>query len=90
MDYSNILEYRPFDFYDTDPYIMLCYELANEKLKEMYPNNTLFASDCFGISIVDDNRSEEITSFSTGRLGKIGPLAMRNESTKEVFPLCQN
>lgn len=87
MDYPNILEYKPFDFYDTDPYIELCYELVHDKLEEMYPNNTLFASDCFGISIVDDNRCEEITTFSTGRLGKIGPLAMRNELTKEVFLL---
>lgn len=90
MDYSKNLEYRSFDFYDTDPYIMLCYELAHDKLEVMYPNNTLFASDCFGISIVDDNSCEEIASFTTGRLGKVGPLAMRNELTQEVFPLCQN
>lgn len=90
MDYSNILEYKSFDFDDTDSCITLCYELACKKLGEMYPNNILFASDCFGISIIDNNRSEEITSYSTGRLGKIGPLAMRNEITKEVFPLCQN
>ena len=81
MDYSKMFEYRTLDFFGITPYIELCYELVHDKLEGMYPNNTLFASDCFGISIVDDNSSEEITTFSTGRLGKIGPLAMRNELT---------
>lgn len=83
------LEYRPFEFYDNDSFIELCYELSYDLLEEMYPNYKLFASDYFGISVIDNNNDDciEITSFSTGRLGKIGPLAMRNEKTNEVFPL---
>ena len=89
-----MLEYMPFDFADTDPNVMLCYDFAYEKLELMYPNYMLLSSDCFGISIVktdrhfsEDNCCEEIASYSTGRLGKIGPLAMRNEQTGEVVLL---
>jgi hypothetical protein len=87
-----ILKFRQFDFYDTNPYIEMCYDLAHESLEKMFPQYLLFASDHFGISVIDNNNDEcvEVTSFSTGRLGKIGPLAMRNENTKEVYPLCQN
>ena len=85
MDYNKILEHRPFCIWDEDPNIELCYNLAYEKLGEMYPNNQLFASDCFGISIIDC--SNEISTYSTGRLGLIGPLAMRDERRKEIFLL---
>ena len=89
MDFPKEFEYKPFEFFDKDLYIRVCYELAYDKLEKMYPNYILFASDCFGISILDNNNDDcvEITSFSTGRLGKIGPLAMRNEKTNDVFPL---
>ncbi|MBO4777468.1 MAG: hypothetical protein J5588_03150 [Bacteroidales bacterium] len=92
MDFPKEFEYKPFEFFDKDLQIGLCYELAYDKLEKMYPNYTLFASDCFGISIVDNNNDDcvEVTSFSTGRLGKIGPLAMRDEKTKIIFPLFQN
>ena len=85
MDYYKILEYRPFSIWDEDSNIELCYNLACEKLEKMYPNNLLFASDCFGISVIDF--SNEIATYSTGRLGLIGPLAMRDERTKEIFLL---
>ena len=86
MDYSKMFEYRPFDIWDTDPYIEMCYNLTCEKLEKMYPNKKLFSSDCFGVSIIDDMSDSftEIASYTTGRLGKAGPLAMRNELTKEV------
>ena len=91
MQLPDNLKYRQFEFFDTDPYIELCYNLAHDSLEKMYPDYLLFASDCFGISVINNNNysCEEVTSFSTGRLGKIGPLAMRNEKTKEVFPLCK-
>jgi hypothetical protein len=85
-----MLEYIPFDFAETDPYVVYCYGLAYEKLELMHPNYMLLSSDCFGISIVktdEDNCCEEIASYSTGRLGRIGPLAMRNEQTGEVVLL---
>ena len=86
MDYSKMFEYRPFDIWDTDPYIEMCYNLTCEKLEKMYPNKNLFSSDCFGVSIIDDisDSFTEIVSYTTGRLGKAGPLAMRNELTREV------
>ena len=92
MCYSKMFEYRPFDFWDTDPCIEMCYNISCEQLEKMYPNKKLFSSDCFGLSIIDDMSGSctEIASYTTGRLGKAGPLAMRNESTKEVFVLCQN
>ena len=37
MNVPKILEYRSFDFYDTDSYIELCHNLAYEKLEEKYP-----------------------------------------------------
>ncbi len=86
MDYSRLFEYRPFEFWDTDPNIELCYNLAQKKLQKKYPDKILFASDYFGISIIDMKREPcfETTSYTTGRMGKAGPLAMRNELTKEV------
>ena len=83
------LEYKPFEFYDNDSSIELCYELSYDLLEKMYPNYRLFASDCFGISVINNNNDscEEITSYSTGRLGEIGPLAMRNEKSNEIFVL---
>lgn len=92
MDFPKEFEYNPFEFFDKDLHIRLCYDLAYDKLEKIYPNYTLFASDCFGITIIDSNDDDcvEVTSFSTGRLGKIGPLAMRDENTKEVFILFQN
>ncbi len=92
MDNSKTFEYRPFDFGDTDPYIEICYKISYERLGKMYPNKTLFSSDCFVISIIDDKLDccTEIASHATGRIGKIGTLAMKNESIKEVFALCQD
>lgn len=83
------LEYKPFDFYDTDSHIGLCHDLAFKKLEEIYTKYKVDSCDCFGIYIVD-NASNVVTLFSTGRLGKIGPLAMRNEQTKEVIILVMN
>jgi len=76
MELPEILKFRQFDFYDTDPYIEMCYNLAHESLEKMYPQYLLFASDNFGISVIDNNNDEcvEVTSFSTGRLGKIGGM----------------
>ena len=87
-----MFEYRPFDIWDIDPYIEICYNLSYERLEKMYPNKKLFSSDCFGVSIIDDKLDGciEIASYTTGRIGKAGPLAMRNELAKEVFVLCQN
>lgn len=85
------LEYKPFDFYDTDSQIGLCHDLAFKKLEEIY--NTKYkvdSCDCFGIYIIDSDSSYIVTQFSTGRLGKTGPLAMRNEQTKEVIILVKN
>ncbi len=92
MNYSKLFDYQSFGFWDTDPYIELCYNLAYKKLDEMYPDSQLLACDCFGISIIKNNKAccEEVASYSTGRLGKAGPLAMRNEVTKEVHVLCLN
>lgn len=89
MELPEILKFRQFDFFDTDPYIELCYNLAHDSLEKMYPDYLLFASDYFGISIIDNNNDDcvEITSYSTGRLGEIGPLAMRNEKSNEIFVL---
>lgn len=88
MDYSKILEYKPFDFWDVDPHIMLCFELAQKKLKELYQGKRLDSCDCYGLYILDDN-DEVIAQYTTGRMG-VGPLAMRNENTKDIYPLCQN
>lgn len=92
MQLPDNLKYRQFDFFDTDPYIELCYNLAHVSLEKMYPSYLLFASDYFGISVINNNNDycEEVTSYSTGRLGKIGPHAMRNEKTNEVFLLFKN
>ena len=92
MNYSNMYDYRPFDFWDMDPYIELCFDLAFEKLRDSYPNNLLFSSDCFGISVIDATLDDckEMANYTTGRLGTAGPLAMRNELTGEVAVLCQN
>lgn len=83
MDIPKILEYRLFDFYDTDSYIELCHDLAYIKLEELYPKCKVDSCDCFGLYVIDETFSV-VTQFSTGRLGGIGPLAMRNEITKEV------
>jgi hypothetical protein len=83
MNVPKILEYRSFDFYDTDSYIELCHNLAYEKLEEKYPQYKVDSCDCFGLYIIDGS-SNTIVQYSTGRLGKMGPLAMRNELTKEV------
>lgn len=88
MRIPKILEYRHFDFHDTDPYIGMCHDLAYEKLEELYPKYNVDSCDCFGLYIFDKN-ANTIAQYSTGRLGKIGPLAMRNELTEEVIPLCQ-
>lgn len=88
MDYSKILEYKPFDFGDVDPHIVLCFELAQKKLKELYQGKRLDSCDCYGLYILDDN-DEVIAQYTTGRMG-VGPLAMRNENTKDIYPLCQN
>ncbi len=87
-----MLEFRLFDIWDMDPHVEICYVLSCEMLEKMYPNKILFSSDCFGISIIDDisDSCTEIASYTTGRMGKAGPLAMRNEITKEVLVLCQN
>ena len=91
MEYANLFEYKCFGFYDTDPNMMLCHDLAYDELEKMYPNYLLLSSDCLGIDVIDDTSNSEcgknVASFSMGRLGKGGPLAMRNEGTKEVFPL---
>lgn len=93
MEYANLFEYKCFGFYDTDPNMMLCHDLAYDKLREMFPNYLLLYSDCLGIDVIDDTSnsecSKDVASFSMGRLGKGGPLAMRNEGTKKVFILCQ-
>ncbi|MEE1177088.1 MAG: hypothetical protein U0K71_08785 [Paludibacteraceae bacterium] len=83
------LEYIPFDFWDYDLKIESCFELAYEKLKGEYGDYLLFSSDFFGISIIAENGYScgEIAIFSTGRIGKYGPLAMRNEFTNEVTVL---
>ena len=83
------LEYKPFDFYDTDSQIELCHDLAFKKLEELYSKYKIDSCDCFGIYIVD-NASNIVTLFSTGRLSKTGSLAMRNEQTKEVIILHHN
>lgn len=88
MNYSKILEYKPFDFWDADSYITLCFELAQKKLKELYQGKRLDSCDCYGLYILDNN-DEVIAQYTTGRMG-VGPLAMRNENTKEIYPLCQN
>ncbi|MEE3483289.1 MAG: hypothetical protein VZQ98_03065 [Bacteroidales bacterium] len=88
METPKILEYRPFDFFDTDPHIEMCHDLAYKELEKMYPEYKLDSCDCFGLYIYDEN-TNSIAQYSTGRLGKIGPLAMRNERTEEVIPLCQ-
>lgn len=89
MDILNTLEYRTFDFFDTESYIELCYDLAYVKLEAMYPQYKVDSCDCFGLYIIDD-ASSIVTRFSTGRLGKIGPLAMRNELTKNITVLVNN
>ena len=89
MNYSKMFEYKSFDFFDTDPCIELCYELAYEQLEKFYLDKKIDSCDCFGLYIFDKN-SDYVVQYTTGRLGKVGPLAMRNESTKEVFVLCQN
>ena len=90
MDYSKMFDYRPFEFWDTDPYIELCFDFAFDKLKKTYPGYLLLTSDCFGISVVDSTIDccEVLALYSIGRLGKVGPLAMRNERTKEMQVLC--
>ncbi|MBR5972232.1 MAG: hypothetical protein IK017_06225 [Paludibacteraceae bacterium] len=88
MEIPKILEYRPFGFYDTDPFIEMCHDLAFEKLEDMYPEYTVDSCDCFGLYIYDKD-ANSIAQYSTGRMGKIGPLAMKNETTEEVIPLCQ-
>ena len=87
MKIPKALEYRPFDFHDTDSHIRMCHDLAYEKLKELYPKYKVDSCDCFGLYIYDKD-ANSIAQYSTGRLGKIGPLAMRNETTEEVIPLC--
>ena len=89
MDIPKIFEYRPYDFYDTDSYIELCHDLAYIKLEELYPNYKVDSCDCFGLYIID-GASNTIVQYTTGRLGKIGPLAMRNELTKDVNILITN
>lgn len=92
MEYANLFEYKSFGFYDTDPDMMLCHDLAYDELEEMYPNYLLLSSDCLGIDVIDNASDSEfckdVASFSMGRLGKGGPLAMRNERTKKVYILC--
>ena len=83
MVIPKMLDYRPFDFYDTDPYIEMCHDLAYKKLEELYPKYKVDSCDCFGLYIFDED-SNVIAQFSTGRLGKDGALAMRNELTKDV------
>lgn len=85
---SKTPEYKPFDFWDTDSRIQLCYEFALERLKTLYPDKFIDSCDCFGLYILDDN-DEVIAQYTTGRMG-VGPLAMRNENTKDIYPLCQN
>lgn len=92
MDFTKMLEFRMFDFWNKDLYILLCYEWACDELATMYPNYTVFASDHFGISIIDKNigNCKEIATFTTGRMAKIGLLAMKNERTKNVTSLASN
>lgn len=91
MDYS-MFDYRPFDYWDDDPCIELCFDLAFNRLKEKHPENMLLTSDCFGIDVLNNAKAscDVILSYSTGRLGKGGPLAMRNEMTNQVTILCKN
>jgi len=86
METPKILKYRPFDFYDTDPYIEMCHDLAYKELEEMYPEYKVDSCDCFGLYIFDED-ANTIAQYSTGRMGKIGPLAMRNEQTEDVIVL---
>ena len=79
------MKYKPFEWSCTDEYLELCFDRAYSKLCFMYPKCKVDSCDYFGLFIYDDETDME-TEYSIGRMG-VGPLAMRNESTKEVFPL---
>lgn len=82
---SKTPEYKPFDFWDTDSRIQLCYEFALERLKTLYPDKFIDSCDCIGLYIFDDTDAL-LTQHSTGYTDD-GTLAIRDETTKEVFPL---
>lgn len=86
--HSETYGFKSFDFWEEGSCVGVCYELALEKLKTLYPNKHIDSCDYFGLYVFDEN-DDLITQYSTGRMG-IGSLAMRNDITKEVFPLFSN
>lgn len=78
-------EYKYFDFWDTGSRIQLCYESAIEKLRTLYPDKSIDSCDCFGLYVLNED-DYPLMQYSTGRTDD-GTLAIRDETTKEVFPL---
>ena len=79
------MKYKPFEWGCTDEYLELCFDRAYSKLCFMHPQCRVDSCDCFGLFIYN-NESDMVAQYTIGRMG-VGPLAMRDETTKEVFPL---